>query len=178
MKINVIILLAILLTFGGCEWIKSLGEVDFDTDLIVNVPVTTAGKKSASADPAMQDVSFMGTATLSLEENEDISPYLKKLREIDLQTIEVTINGLVTGQTIINVELSVSGVGTICTQSNITSANSTFNPKINIDNLGKAAKKLKEDQSIMLTVSGTANVPIANIVSIIFGAKVTAGALD
>ena len=178
MKIKSVILLAILVTFGGCDWIRSLGEVELDTDLTVNVPVTSVGKKSAETVSALQDVSFTGSAVLSLDENDDISPYLEKLREINLQTVTVTINGLVPGQTITNVSLSVTGVGTICTQTNITSANSTFNPQIDAAKLQQAGEKLKDDLSITITVSGTSTSPIANIVNIIFGARVTAGALD
>lgn len=178
MKIKAVIMLAILVALGGCDWIKDLSKVELETDIIVNVPVTSVGKKSAEAVAAAEDVSFTGSAVLSLDENDDISPYLEKLREIDLQTVTVTINGLVPGQTITGVSLSVTGVGTICTQANITSANSTFTPQIDEAKLQQAGQKLKDDLSITVVVSGTSTTPIANIVNIIFGARVTAGALD
>lgn len=178
MKINSIILLAILLTFGGCEWIKSLSDVDFDTDLIANVLLTGDMKKAANADGQVTSYNFYGSAVLSLAENEDIEPYMKKLREIDLKSVEVTISGLQSGQTIHTITLAVTGVGTICTHSNITSANNTFTPEIDADKLQQAGKKLVDDEAITLTVTGTSSVLIENIATIVFGAKVTAGALD
>lgn len=178
MKIKAAIFLAILVAFGGCDWIRSLGEVDFDTDLTVNVPVASLGKKSAETGNAIQDVSFTGAALLSLDENEDISPYIEKLREIDLQDVTVTITGLAAGQTISSITLSVNGIGTIATHSNITSTTGPFLPQIDAAKLQDAGEKLVDDLSIMVTVSGTSTTPIANIVNIVFGAKVTAGALD
>lgn len=178
MKIKAVLLLAILVTLGGCDWIRDMSKVELDTDLITDVQVTSGNQKSASAESALQDVSFTGSEVLSLGDNDDISPYLEKLREIDLQTVTVTINGLVPGQTISTVSLSVSGVGTICTQTNITSATSTFNPQIDAAKLQQAGEKLKDDHSITISVSGTVSAPIMNIVHIVFGAKVTAGALD
>ncbi len=178
MKIKAVILLAILVTLGGCDWIRSLGDVEFDTDLTVNVPVASVGKKSAGTGAASQDVSFTGSALLSLDENEDISPYLEKLREIDLQDVTVTINGLATGQTISSIILSVNGIGTIATHANITSTTGSFVPQIDAAKLLDAGEKLVEDLSITVTVNGTSTTPIANIVNIVFGAKVTAGALD
>lgn len=178
MKIKAVVLLAILVTLGGCDWIRSLSEVELETDLFVNVPIATVGQKSAETGSAVQDVSFTGSAVLSLDENDDISPYLEKLRAIDLQTVTVTINGLAPGQTITSVSLSVPVVGTICTHTNITSTTGAFTPQIDAAKLQKAGEKLMDELSITVTVSGTSNIPIANIANIIFGAKVTAGALD
>jgi hypothetical protein len=178
MKIKTAILLAILVALGGCDWIRDLSKVELETDLIVNVPLTSVGKKSAETGNTVQDVSFTGSAVLSLDENEDISPYLEKLREIDLQTVTVTINGLTSFQTITTVSLSVPGVGTICTHANITSTTGAFNPQIDAAKLKKAGEKLMDELSITVTVSGTSTTPITNIANIIFGAKVTAGALD
>ena len=178
MKTKATILLAVLVSLGGCEWIRDLSKVELETDLIVNVPITSVGKKSAETGTSVQDVSFTGSAVLSLDENDDVSPYLEKLREIDLQTVTVTINGLTPGQTITAVSLSVPVVGTICTHTNITSATGAFNPQIDAAKLQKAGDILMDELSITVTVSGTSTTPIANIANIIFGAKVTAGALD
>ncbi|MGE5348268.1 MAG: hypothetical protein ACM3NP_03210 [Actinomycetota bacterium] len=178
MKIKAVILLAILVTLGGCEWIRNLGNVDFETDLVLNVLVSSDMKKGANAGTEIADYSFTGSEVLSLEENEDIEPYIKKLKEIDLQDVKVTFSGLLSGQTITTIALSVSGVGIICTHSNITSTTGTFTPAIDEDMLLKAGKKLLKDGSITVVVSGTSSVIIENLVNIVFGAKVTAGALS
>ncbi len=178
MKIKAVILLAILVTLGGCEWIRNLGNVDFETDLVLNVLVSSDMKKGANTATEIADFSFTGSEVLSLEENEDIEPYIKKLKEIDLQDVKVTFSGLLSGQTITTIALSVSGVGIICTHSNITSTTGTFTPAIDEDMLLKAGKKLLKDGSITVVVSGTSSVIIENLVNIVFGAKVTAGALS
>ncbi len=178
MKIKTVILLAILVTLGGCEWIKNLGNVDFDTDLVLNVLVTSDLKKGSETGAETADFNFTGSAILSLEENEDIEPYIKKLKEIDIEDVKVTFSGLLSGQTINTIALSVTGVGIICTHSNITSATGTFTPSIDEDMLLKAGKKLLNDESITVVVSGTSSVIIENLVTIVFGAKVTAGALS
>jgi len=178
MKIKAVILLAILVTLGGCEWLKNLGNVDFETDLVLNVLVSSDMKKGANTATEIADFSFTGSEVLSLEENEDIEPYIKKLKEIDLQDVKVTFSGLLSGQTITTIALSVSGVGIICTHSNITSTTGTFTPAIDEDMLLKAGKKLLKDGSITVVVSGTSSVIIENLVNIVFGAKVTAGALS
>ncbi|MCU0460365.1 MAG: hypothetical protein MUE37_14920 [Bacteroidales bacterium] len=178
MKIKAVILLAVLVTLGGCEWIKNLGNVDFDTDLILSVLISSDMKKGASAATEVADISFTGSAVLSLVDNEDIEPYIEKLKEIDLESVEVTIPGLTGEQTITTISLSVTGVGIICTHSNITSSTGTFTPAIDEDMLLKAGKKLLKDGSITLVVSGTSSGIIENLATIVFGAKVTAGALS
>lgn len=178
MKIKAVILLAILVTLGGCDWIRNLGEVDFDTDLVVNVPINSDSRKSAVAEVSVEDYNFQGSAVLSLSENEEIEPYMEKLREIDLKSLEVTVIGLLPTQTLITVSLSVTGVGTLCTVNNITSLNSTFTPEVNSDLLEQAGQKLLDEGSVTVTVSGSATGPVANTVSLKFDTRVTAGALD
>ncbi|HNT94255.1 MAG TPA: hypothetical protein PKJ71_11230 [Bacteroidales bacterium] len=178
MKISTVVLLLALVALQGCDWIRDLGKVNFDTDLVVNVPINSDMKKSVATDESVADYNFFGSAVLSLAENEDIEPYMEKLREINLQSLEVTIIGLLPTQTIITMSLSVSGVGTLCTQTNITSINNTFTPEIDANLLEEAGQKLVDDGLVTVTISGTATGPVANTVTLVFKSKVTAGALD
>ena len=82
---------------------------------------------------------FSSSADLMLEDNTDIEPYLSKIREIDLKSLEVTVSGLTTGQEIYTMSLSVEGIGTICTQTNITSTANTFTPEVSATLLDQAA---------------------------------------
>lgn len=170
-KTMTLLLFAAAIALTGCDWIKNLGEVDFSTDLTVNVPVTvSSGSKTA--------LNYSASNDLMLADNEDVEPYLDKLRKIDLKSVVITITGLVPGQTINTLSLDVTGVGTLFTQNNITSTSNSFTPTVDAAKLNQAGEKLKNDREITLTVSGTASGPMAFNAAVLFDATVTAGALD
>lgn len=166
-----LLLFATAIALTGCDWLKDLGEIDFSTDLTANIPVTvSSGNKTT--------LNYTASVELKLADNEDVEPYLEKLRKIDLQSVVITITGLVPEQTINTLSLDVTGVGTLFTQNNITSASNSFTPQVDAEKLKQAGEKLKADRKITLTVSGTASGPMMFNVGVIFDAKITAGALD
>jgi hypothetical protein len=136
---------------------------------VLDIPVIVTGEKSAP---------FSVSKDLKLGDNEDIEPYLEKLRKIDLKSIEVTVSGLNAVQTINTMSLDASGVGTLFTQTNITSSNSTFTPQVDGAKLTKAGENLKTDRKLTLTISGTVSGPMAYNVHLVFTTNVVAGALD
>ncbi len=170
-KMMTLLLLATTIVFTGCDWIKDLGEVDFSTDLVVTIPVTVQNDKKAS-------LNFSASGELKLADNEDIEPYLKKLRKIDLNSVLVTVTGLTSGQTINTLSLDAIDVGTLFTQNNITSSNNSFTPQVNANILQQAGEKLKSDRKLVLTVSGTVSGPMVFNVGLVFESNITAGALD
>ena len=178
MKTKITLILASLLLLSGCEWLKNAAEVTIETDLTTTIPVVVAGVKSADLNADLTALNFTASQTLSLAENIDVEPYLEKIREVNLKSLVVTINGLSAGQTINTISLSVTGVGTLCTQTNITSANNSFTPTVDMDLLAQAGEKLADDHQITLTLSGTASGPMTFCVSLVFDAEIVAGALD
>ena len=178
MKTKIAILLFITLMFGGCQWIKDLAEVDFSTDLVMNIPVTVSGTKSADQAPEVNALNFSASQDLKLADNEDIEPYLEKLRKIDMKSLVVTVTGLTSGQTINTMSLDAAGIGTLCSQTNITSTNNTFTPQVDAAKLTQAGEKLKNDRELTLTLTGNVSGPMVFNVGLVFGVDVTAGALD
>jgi len=165
---------AILLT--GCDWFKDLGEVTIPTNLTLDIPVVAGITKSA--DFMADVVPFSAYMDLELADNTDIEPYLEKIREVDLKSLTVTVNGLSGMQAIYSITLAVTGVGNICTQTDITSTNNSFTPEIDENLLDQVGEKLKTDRMITVTVSGSANGSIAFTVHLDFDTDIVAGALD
>jgi len=178
MKTKMTLLLVTVLLFTGCDWLKDLGEITISTDLTLNIPVAVSGTKSADAVAIVPSYNFSSSLDLELGDNEEIEPYLEKIREINIKSLVVTVNGLGVGQTINTISLEVTGVGVICTQTNITSANNTFTPVIDQVKLDEAGAKLKADKKITVTVSGNVSGPMTFIVGLLFETDIIAGALD
>jgi hypothetical protein len=178
MKTTMTLILATVLLFGGCDLFKDAAEVDFSTDLTATIPVLVTGEKSANADAELLAVPFSKSFELKLADNQDVSPYIDKIRKIELKSLEGYVTGLVSGQTINSMSLDVTGVGTITTVTNITSANSTFFPSVMLDDLVAVGALLKKDRKVTLVIHGNASGPMTFTVTCIFDTKITAGALD
>jgi hypothetical protein len=179
MKTKLILFCTLIVLLAGCELIKDANTVSISTDLTANVPieVLSAGKKSANLAGSVNALSFSKTQDLTLASNTDIEPYLAKIKEINLNSLVVTVNGLSSGQTISSISLNVTGVGNIFTQTNITMSNNSFTPAISAAILGQVATKLTSDKTITLTLSGSASGPMSITVSLNFDTTVVAKVL-
>ena len=174
MKKLMTLLLASALMLAGCSLIKDAAEVTITTDLTTTIPVVVTGAKSVGA----TSLAFSQSQDLKLADNADIEPYLEKIREINMKSLVVTVNGLVAGQAINSIALDVTGVGNICTQTNITSTGNVFTPVITTAVLEQVGAKLKSDKKITITVHGDASGPMTFAVSLVFDTDIVAGALD
>jgi hypothetical protein len=165
--------------FMGCDKIKDIVTVPFDTHLKADLPVVVSGtvKKSLGQVEAVNALVFSKTQDLTLSSNTDVAPYVNKIKSIGLSSLVVTITGLTAGQTINSVSVDVTGVGNIFTQTNITMANNSFTPVIATATLNSVAAKLTSDLKITITVSGNASGPMSFVVSCNFDAHVVAYAL-
>ena len=157
MKTKMISYFALVLLFSGCDLIKDASTITIPTDLKADIPVVVISKKSNDLAGAVSAASFTKTQDLTLASNADIQPYLAKLKEINLNSLVVTVTGLTGTQTINSVSLDVAGVGNIFTQTNITMTNNSFTPVISAATLDLVAAKLFNDKKITLTVSGNAS---------------------
>lgn len=176
MKKTMTLLLASVLMLAGCSLIKDAAEVTITTDLTTTIPVVATGTKSVDVQAAA--ATFSQSQDLKLADNADIEPYLEKIREINMKSLVVTVNGLTAGQTINSIALDVTGVGNICTQTNITSAGNSFTPVIAAATLEQVGAKLKSDKKITITVHGNTSGPMTFAVSLVFDTDIVAGALD
>ncbi|MBK7134534.1 MAG: hypothetical protein IPH69_17470 [Bacteroidales bacterium] len=170
MKTRLLLSLTLIFALTGCELIKDKATVPISTQLKADVPlvIVTPGTKSVNA------IVFNKSQTLSLSDNTDIKPYLDKVKEIDLNSLVVTVTGLTAGQTINSVALDVTGVGNVFTQTNITSTNNSFTPTLATGVLGQVSTKLLNDKMITLTLSGNVSGPMNITVSLNFGVEVVA----
>jgi hypothetical protein len=171
MKISLIAFALLIATLPGCDLLEKATEVNIDTTLESNIPLIVPGTKSTQA------VSFSKSQDLSLSANQDIEPYLKLIKDINLSSLVVTVNGLTAGQTINSLALDVTGVGNIFTQSNITMSNNSFTPAVSASVLEQVATKLQGDKKITLTISGNASGAMSVTVSLSFDATVVASPL-
>lgn len=166
MKSKLFLLLVPFMVLAGCDKVKDATAITVDTTLKNNIPVTVAGTKSTAA------VSFSKSQDLSLSDNTDLSKYLSKIDQIDLSNLVITVTGLTAGQTINAITLDVTGVGTVCTQTNITSTNNSFTPNVSATIFSQLSTKLKADKKLTFTVSGNASGPMTFTVGCNMTAKV------
>jgi hypothetical protein len=180
MKNRMIYLLTLIPLLGACSLIEDAATVTISTDLKADIPVVVAGTgtKSAEQSGALAAVTFTKSQDLNLGSNADVEPYLDKIKDINLNSLLVTITGLSAGQTINSVALDVAGVGNIFTQTNITMTNNSFTPAITAAILDQVAAKLLAERKITLTVSGNASGPMTFTTTLNFDTDIIAGVLN
>ena len=178
MKTKVTLFLAAVMLLTGCDLFKDAAEITISTNLTADIPVIVAPGKSADLISEANAVNFSGTATLSLADNPDIEDYLEKIREVDLKSVVITVNGLTSGQTINTVTVAVTGSGELGTQTNITSASNSFTPEVNATVYSKAEAALLANNEITVTATGSASGAMTFTVHLNFTTDVVAGALD
>jgi hypothetical protein len=159
MKTRLLYFLVFLVAIEGCNKIKDAATITISTKLKTDIPVvvTAVGMKAFNLVANVNSIAFSKTQDLSLESNADITPYISKVKEINLNSLLVTITGLSDGQTINSISLDVDGVGNIFTQTNITMANNSFTPVIAQEKLNQVGTTLTANRKITLTVSGNAS---------------------
>jgi hypothetical protein len=178
MKTKMTLLLAAVMLLTGCNLFKDAAEITISTNLTADIPVIVAPGKSADLISDVNAVNFSGTATLSLADNPDIENYLDKIREIDLKSVVITVNGLSAGQAVNSVTVTVAGSGELGTQTNITSASNSFTPAVNATVYSQAEADLLSDHEITVTATGNASGAMTFTVHLNFTTDVVAGALD
>ncbi len=174
MKSKLFLFVLALAALSGCNKLKEAASIDVNTTLQTSIPVTVAGTKALNQAAI---ASFTKTQDLSLADNTDISSYLSKINSVDLSNIVISISGLTAGQTINTITLDVAGVGTVCTQSNITSSNNQFTPTVSAATLSQLGAKLKADKKLTFTVSGNTSGTMAFVVSCGMSAKFNVSAI-
>lgn len=178
MKTKVALFFAAVILLTGCDLFKNAAEITISTNLTADIPVVVVEGKSAELISEATAVNFSGTATLSLADNPDIEEYLEKIREVDLKSVVVTVNGLSAGQTISTVTVTVTGSGELGTQTNITSTSNSFTPVVNASVYNQAEAALLANNEITVTATGSASGAMTFTVHLNFTTDIVAGALD
>lgn len=178
MKTRLIISIALVSLLSGCELIKNATTIDINTSLTANVPVVvTVPTKSGDLKGETVGINFTKSQDLTLASNTDFEPYLQKIKEINLNSLIVTVNGLESYQTIYSISLDVTGVGNIFTQTNITMSDNSFTPSVTDAILEQVATKLMNEKLVTLTLSGSVSGALSVTVSLDFDTTFKAGLL-
>lgn len=159
MKTKILSLILIAMIFTSCDTVKDWLSTDVDTRLELSVPVniTATGMALKSADATLATYPFSKTGTLSLNENDDVADYIDKIKEVNISGVDATVLGLSSGQVIQTLTVSVNGVGTILTLTNVSSTSGKIIPNVPQATLDQIGSKLETDLSLTITVAGTTN---------------------
>ncbi|MEI6138319.1 MAG: hypothetical protein WCP85_03595 [Mariniphaga sp.] len=160
MKIKLLSLIAFVFLFTGCNKIKDATTLTINTklekNLVIDATSWLAGMKSGNLLAVGTPVSFSKTQDLTLDANVDLASYTSRIKQINLNSVVVTVTGLPVDQTINSVKLNITGVGDVINQTNITSVNNSFSPVITTAMFDAIEAKLTADRKITITVSGSA----------------------
>jgi hypothetical protein len=156
MKTKVILALFATLALVSCDKIKDLFAVKIDATYKWIIPVTSS-TGIALKSGAASTYTFAQTGTLSLTSDTEVAKYVDNIRSITIQTVDASVLGLTSGQVINTLSVSITGVGTVMTFTNITPATSVLTPNISSSVLDQIASKLETDHQLVATVAGSAN---------------------
>jgi hypothetical protein len=170
-----LVILTISIFLGSCDKLRELATIRINTKFTAEIPVNmgAASVKSPNSENIDIPLNFSEVHEIKLEDNFDIEPYLKKIKEIDISSVEIIAMGLEEGQIIHSVTLEVAGIGHILTLTNISADNNTFKPAIPQTLLDTVANKFITDKKITISVYGSANSPM----SISVGVSLEAGVI-
>jgi hypothetical protein len=179
MKTRLSYFLLLIPLFAGCGLLEDATTISISTEFNADIPVIAAlqGTKSMDQVAVAGTVGFSKTQDLTLASNADIEDYLSKIKDINLNSLLVTVSGLTGSQTINSISLDVAGVGNIFTRTNITMTSNSFTPEISAETLKLVGTKLNKDKQITLTVSGTTSEAMTFTVSLSFDSEVIAKVL-
>lgn len=160
----------------SCSKIKDATTVDFDTTISVDIPVSVEAPVASITKSAAANT-FSATKTFSLKDDPVAGDYAGLIKTLGIDRIALKIEGLSEGQVIQNLVLAVEGVGTVATLSNISDAE-YITPEVGNAILVSVAEKLKADQKLTVTVSGTTNeTPMTFKVTNLMDTHITASVL-
>src|SRR3989339_1120186 len=173
-KRYLLLIYTLVLTLTGCDKLKELATIRINTKIETEIPIVIAANLPAGAafgENIHIPLTFSETHIIKLQDNFDIEPYLKKIKEIDLGSVEITALGMQPGEVINSVTLEVDGISHILTLTNISATNNTFKPAIPQSLLDAVSNKFLKEEKITVTVYGSAN----SAMSISVGVSIEAG---
>lgn len=169
-------LIALTLIIGSCDKIKELLTVSISTTIEGNIPLVVAKSSFDIAKASL--VNYDIRHDISIADNADLKPYLKKIKEIEIKSVQIKFNGLQQGQIIDFISLDVIGVGTLASITNVTMSNNLFSPTVSSELLKSVSDNLLNNNKITINLKGGSNSAINVNVELKMEAKVKAQALD
>jgi hypothetical protein len=174
MKFKLFFLIAFF-AVTGCDKIKENATLPISTHISTTIPVvvTSTGVKSSDIVTVDAPMSFSRTQELKIEDNEDVAQYLTRIKEIELKSLLVTVNGLTEGQAINSISVDIAGIGNIFTQTNITMTNNSFTPTLAAGIFDSISEKFQTEKKITITAYGSTSGPLSVTVLLDMDAKFT-----
>lgn len=169
------ILASLVLLLGSCDKIKDLLTITIPTTIEGEIPLR-ATKSSSNITKALV-VNFSRSQGISVADNPELVRYVNKIKDIDIESIQIQFKGLTSGQVIDFITIDIEGVGNIATLQNIT-ANSLHSPNISKELLNSVSQKLLKNLIITVNVSGRANSEINAAAVLKMKAEIKAQALN
>jgi hypothetical protein len=158
----------------SCDKEKDASTLGFDTTMSMDIPVVVMAPTAIVEKSAAEDIDFSQSQTVSLSDIAEIKNYIEDIESVGIDKVEVVFTNLQEGDEIKTINLSVEGVGTIATISNVTN-NTTYTPDIAADKLGELEALLEKGGDITITVSGSVNkVPMNFTVNLGFDLHIEA----
>lgn len=184
MKIRLLFLFSLIVAIVGCNSIKDATTLPIKTTLQISIPVnvvdpsiSVVATSPSSMKVAVSPISFADTVDLILSNNTQLVDYKDKIKQINIDSLVITVTGLNEGQTINSVSLKVTNINNVASigifdKTNITSVNNSFKPNIPPGILDLVAAKLEADKQIRLIVYGEVSGPMAFNVGISLASRV------
>lgn len=169
-------LIAFTLIIVSCDQIKELITISISTTLEGNIPLVAT--KSSSGITKASAVNYGGSKTISIADNPDLKEYLKKIKEVNIQSVNIKITGLKQDQTIDFLKLDVTGIGEIASIKDVTMNNNSFLLTISSDLIKSISDKLVNNNSITVNLTSGANSIITANIELKMAVKVKAQVLD
>lgn len=157
MKKFTLLLFIIPALLFSCDKIEEANTIEIDTTLSMDIPVSVESPTAMVLKSAAVNHTFSESKTYSLGDNDDISDYLSKIQDININDFVIVFSGLGEGEVLNTVEISVTGAGVLASFQNVTNTNPSPTPTLNAANIAAAASLLNNTKQIVVVVSGNAN---------------------
>jgi len=174
-----LIFTSLILLTSSCDKIKELLTVSISTTIEGNIPLH--GNIPLNSNLEITKVSVINydiNHDISIVDNPDIKPYLNKIKEINIQSVQITFEGLQPEQAIDFISIDAIGVGTLISLTNVTMSNNQFSPIVSNELLKSVSNKLLNNNSITINLKGGANSAINVNVELKMNVNIKAQALD
>ena len=177
MKTKIAILLFSMLTFVACEEDLTVDlDANFYADIdaeSVETPVAGLLTKTASMNM------FSGETNLKMEDDEDVKPYIDRIKSVKITGIECQIVNFKQDEAINDITIEFEGTQVKQQFTNINSDNNSFTFQISEELLNETGEYLSANKQMKIKVYGTTSkAPMVLKVKLKFITKVRARVLS
>ncbi len=153
MKLTYLLLLIFPFIFLSCNKSEEINTESFDAIVSKKVQIYVSG-----IDASANDFYFVEFGIISLLDNPDLKYKLRKLQSIEIKNLEIEFSGIEDEMEIKTIDFSVNGIGTFATINNVNSTNLNFSPSVDNEKLLKMSSIMLNNWQITAEIEGRTNV--------------------